>query len=415
MADIVSGLKNFEMPNIVGIGLNVANLGHVVAETRLKSQEVKNQQAMISAYADPEGPISNLRKNAPHLIPTYIKEQAGAQKAQAENVQQQLKLASDKVSMIGKTMSTVYDQDTWQKALSLLQANDAIPEGVNPPAFYDPKYVQQASQWATTSLEKITSHQKDVELGIQQQQANTAAQKLPIEQQMANTGSGQLALATQQYYAPPVAPLTQQQQIDIAGSVNADTGSKAALNTAIANIDRLTKEGSGLKNLTSPIGLGLSKLPLTKERDLATQIATIRDFYGTQGLQLIRGGRVSEPLIKTAENIYANLDPANGYESTMRSLKELKRISEIATGAIDEKKRVYQNIVNKPGGPVTTPTALPNTNLPTRAPEMPLQKKTNSKGTQTFTMEEVKQLARERGLKVDDVASTLLKYGHNIR
>jgi len=413
MADnIVAGLKQFEMPNPAAIGLQIANLGNIAAEAKIRGKEVRDQQSLVSAYASEDGPVAYLGKNAPHLIPAFYKTQADVQKAQAENVQQQLKLTSDKVSLIGKTMSTVYDQNTYDQALSLLSQNQAIPEGVNPPKFYDPKFIQQASQWATTSLEKITSHQKDVELGIQQQLANVAAQKLPIERQMANTGSGQLALAQQQYMSPPVAPLTQQQLLDLSSSTSADTGAKAALDTVVGNIDAIVKPGSGLKNLTSPIGLGLAKVPLTKERELATRIATVKDFYATQGLQLIRGGRVSEPLIKTAENLYTNLDPANGYEATIRSLNELKRISQIAAGVIDEKRKTNISIINAPGGPLKQPRKLPSTALPSRAPKSKVAPKT---GGQAFTMEQVRKLAAERGLKAQDVANTLTKSGHTVK
>ena len=413
MADnIVSGLKQFEMPNPAVIGLQIANLGNIAAESKIRNKEVRDQQSLVSAYADEAGPVDYLQKNAPHLIPAFYKTQADVQKAQAENVQQQLKLTSDKVGLIGKTMSTVYDQDTYDKALNLLGQNQAIPSGVNPPKFYDPKFVQQASQWATTSLEKIISHQKDVEIGISQQMANTAAQKLPIEQQMANTGSGQLGLAQRQYLAPPVAPLSQKELLDLSSSTSADTGAKAALDTVVGNIDAITKPGSGLKNLTSPIGLGLAKIPLTKERDLATRIATVKDFYATQGLQLIRGGRVSEPLIKTAENLYTNLDPANGYESTIRSLNELKRISQIAAGVIDEKRKANINIINAPGGPLNHQRTLPNTTLPSRAPASSAAPKVAG---QVFTMAQVSKLAAERGLKVQDVANTLIKSGYTVK
>ena len=46
MADnIVAGLKQFEMPNPAAIGLQIANLGNIAAEAKIRNKEVRDQQS----------------------------------------------------------------------------------------------------------------------------------------------------------------------------------------------------------------------------------------------------------------------------------------------------------------------------------------------------------------------------------
>ena len=338
--NVIGSLQPFKAPNPLEIGLNVAHLGNVITETRMRQKQLADSMQMQAAYKDPNGPMEYLKENAPHLIPTYIGAQSEVNKGIAQNQSEQLSLVGGKLNIMSKALSTVSDQPSYERAMQFLSANNAIPQGVQPPPQFDAKTVTQYANWVSTAQEKIES---------------------AVKQQQAQTGTGELNLHEKQYLSPSAPQPTVADKAALTSNILTSKNTVKTIDSVIGNMDRLLgKDGSGssaLKSVTTAPGLAASYIWLTPEHGVATAIESIKSFAASQGLDLLRGGRVSEPLIKTAQDLVTNLDIRNGTVATVRSINQLKAIYQEARKNMLEGQRVNESLYNNPGGPAAAAPA----------------------------------------------------------